>query len=327
VRLEGLARLQNLRVTGAGAYVLAAGLSILAIGVRLPFLGAGFFTASYLTSFPAIMLATFFGGIAGGVTATALTAIGTWYFLLPPFMSFGLPTFSGFVSLVGFLSVSAFNILAIHWLRFSLDRNRALADERELLLRELQHRVKNNFQTIQSFLYLQMRRSDNDEVKAVLTEANARLAVFVQAHDNIYGLSGRIDFRDHMKRLCARLEKGSRHRVLYEGDSADWPVEQVVRLTMIVNEMIMNGIRHGNGGTGTPIIVRLRRALPDRATELAVSARGRFPAGFTLTAGKGLGMRIIAGLAGQLHAELAVEEGPEQDFLLLRLPEDGETSA
>ena len=71
-------------------------------------------------------------------------------------------------------------------MRASRDRYAALAAERELLLREVNHRVGNSLQIIASLLHLQASRASQDDVKAALTNAMGRVAAVAQVHRRLY---------------------------------------------------------------------------------------------------------------------------------------------
>ena len=87
------------------------------------------------------------------------------------------------------------------------ERERNLQD-RELLLREVNHRVKNNLQVIISLMRLQAGRSDNEEVRAAFEEACGRVSTITELHVDLFAGAdiGALDFGAYLHALCRRLE-------------------------------------------------------------------------------------------------------------------------
>ncbi len=211
------------------------------------------------------------------------------------------------------------------------ERDSALA-EKDLLMREVNHRIKNSLQVVSSLLSLQGQAVGDSRLRAHLDEAGRR----VQAISDIHRLLYRIDdvrfipFHDYLSALCRDLERsalsdGGAWRLELAVEPVDVPTDQAVPLGLIANELVMNAIKHAypNGapnGDGQPIAVGLTR---DEAgtIQLTVSDSGvGLPFEFDWRRSRSLGMRLIHALSSQLGATLAVDPADPGTRFAVRMP-------
>ncbi len=118
----------------------------------------------YVTFFPAVIVASFLFGVRLGSVSAILCGLLAWYFFIPPHHSFVLTRATGF-ALAFYLFVVATDLSLVHWMQTAnrqlareRERSESLAVTRELLFRELQHRVSNNLQVAAGLLSMQKRR-------------------------------------------------------------------------------------------------------------------------------------------------------------------------
>jgi two-component sensor histidine kinase len=195
-------------------------------------------------------------------------------------------------------------------------------NQRALLMREMNHRVKNSLQLVTSLLSLQSKRASRP-TKRQLEVAAQRIRSIAQVHDLLHrGHQLRsVELRAYFEALCSDLEAlepeggkgGSKggpdggprtgHRIELEADELQVPTEQAVALGIIVNELVVNAIKHGLASARDGLIqVRLQK-LPEEVLRLEVTDRGRgLPADFSATASKGVGMHLVMAMATQLRA-------------------------
>ncbi|HMK46167.1 MAG TPA: PAS domain S-box protein [Methanocella sp.] len=199
--------------------------------------------------------------------------------------------------------------------------DRKLADERlrnslrekEVLLKEVHHRVKNNMQIISSLLNLQLSGIDQEPVRQILTESQNRIRSIALVHERMYMSDdlARIDFLEYMKSLGSRLLQSyaisSRHVDLaIDGDPVFLGVDQAVPCGLIVNELISNSLKHAFLGRSNGII-RIRMQSGAQNMIIIEDDGAGVPDGFTVAEARSMGMQLVSALAGQLDGTIALE--------------------
>ncbi|MEK0085586.1 sensor histidine kinase [Benzoatithermus flavus] len=201
------------------------------------------------------------------------------------------------------------------WAMITQERERSLR-ERELMLREINHRVKNNLQVIISLLRLQANRSGSDEVRDAFDEACGRVSTITELHSALFEGTqiSTLDFGSYLHELCARLEAGMRGARVGEirievdsqpGSAID--LDRAVPLGLIVNELVTNAIRHGladrHGGT---VQVRFRPDGDRYVLSVHDDGPGIVANGETVLE-QGLGMQLVHGFVKRLQGTLTID--------------------
>ena len=194
----------------------------------------------------------------------------------------------------------------------SRDRYAALAAERELLLREVNHRVGNSLQIIASLLHLQANSSTQDDVKAALTNAMGRVAAVAQVHRRLYTshdlksvlLNQYLDALLEDLRRSAEGNKMSRLTVTAEPIEID--PDRAVAIGIIVNELVMNAVKYAYPDGSGPIHVDLRAEGDELVLSIADDGVGLNVK--TDPRSTGMGQRIVTAMATKLDAR--VERDP-----------------
>lgn len=185
---------------------------------------------------------------------------------------------------------------------------------KEILLQEVNHRVKNSLQVVTSLLTLQARQVKDPEVVRVLDEARARISVVAGLHQRLYSTSehDRVDFASYVRELAARTVSafGGDGRVRLElGGLQDGVVlllNQAVPLALVVSEMLTNAVKYAFVGRDDGVI-RLEVTKDEGAICILVADDGcGLPAGFDPAKSTGLGMRIITLLTRQARGQLEI---------------------
>lgn len=193
-------------------------------------------------------------------------------------------------------------------------RTSALASalrEREVLLSEIHHRVKNNLQLVSSMLALQAR-SAGPEAQHALAEGQRRIDSIALVHEQLYGSRNLsvVNFGQYIQALIPELCRGTAERIDVVLDLLDveLPPERAIPCGLLVSELVTNALKHGfpNGCRGT-LKVQLER-VPGQRLCLTVKDDGvgltrEFPGG----ADASLGLDLVAIFAKQLAAEVVVE--------------------
>ena len=208
-------------------------------------------------------------------------------------------------------------VLVMHDITERKERERALANallEKETLLREVYHRVKNNLQVLTSLFRLQVRALAPGPAKAALQDATDRVLAMALVHEKLYQSDAlsQIDLADYIRDLCQRL--ATTFGVAEQGITLQCDVEPVettleiaVPLGLIVNELISNCLKHAfPGGRSGEVLIRLERLAEDKVS-LTVSDNGvGLPVGLDPIVGKSLGLKLVTMLCRQLEAKLTI---------------------
>jgi two-component sensor histidine kinase len=194
----------------------------------------------------------------------------------------------------------------------SRDRYAALAAEREVLLREVNHRVGNSLQIIASLLHLQANSSTEDDVKAALTNAMGRVAAVAQVHRRLYtshDLKSVLlnQYLDALLEDLRRSAEGNRmSRLTLKAEPIEIDPDRAVAIGIIVNELVMNAVKYAYPDGAGPIHVDLTAQGDDVVLSIAddgVGLNARSDPRST-----GMGQRIVSAMASKLDA--GVERDP-----------------
>jgi two-component sensor histidine kinase len=197
-------------------------------------------------------------------------------------------------------------------IRASRDRFAALAAEREVLLREVNHRVGNSLQIIASLLHLQASSAPQDDVKAALTNAMGRVAAVAQVHRRLYtshDLKSVLlnQYLDALLEDLRRSAEGNRmSRLTLQADSVEIDPDRAVAIGIIVNELVMNAVKYAYPDGAGPIHVVLRVEGDDVVLSIADDGVGLNVK--TDPRSTGMGQRIVSAMAIKLEA--SVERDP-----------------
>jgi two-component sensor histidine kinase len=194
----------------------------------------------------------------------------------------------------------------------SRDRYAALAAEREVLLREVNHRVGNSLQIIASLLHLQANSSTVDDVKAALTNAMGRVAAVAQVHRRLYtshDLKSVMlnQYLDALLEDLRRSAEGNRmSRLTLKAEPVEIDPDRAVAIGIIVNELVMNAVKYAYPDGAGPIHVDLNAQGDDLLLSITDDGVGLNVK--TDPRSTGMGQRIVTAMASKLEAN--VERDP-----------------
>jgi two-component sensor histidine kinase len=232
---------------GLGA---AVGITIVATLLRLvaePFLPPGF---PYVTYFPAVIITGFGFGLRAGTICATLSGLCAWYFFIPPVHSFDLGA-PAIVALLFYAFVVAVDLGLIHLMMWAFAREarthrelETLLEQQRLLEREVDHRVKNLFQTLSGLVSLSER---NAETTGELAEAlRSRIAAMGRSHSILRGaLAGdRTTLKQVFDTALEPFDTGD-SRIAFNGPAVVPGGSAMLSLSLIVNELATNAMKHG----------------------------------------------------------------------------------
>jgi len=201
--------------------------------------------------------------------------------------------------------------------------------EKESLLKEIHHRVKNNLQVISSLLRLQFGPIKNLETQAALKDMEGRLRSMALVHEHLYGGEnlGSVDLDTYLKQLCTQLFHAlvappRSVQLRLDLASVRLEIDQAVPCGLLVNELVSNAFKHAfPKGRAGEVRVELQ-PLPDgSAFRLRVADTGvGLPAAFDLQRLKSLGLGLVVTLTRQLQGKLRIGPGPGAEFVVVFTP-------
>ena len=197
-------------------------------------------------------------------------------------------------------------------------------DEKETLLKEVHHRVKNNLQVISSLLQLQSSSLAEPRLLRLFREAQDRVRAMALVHECLYrsGNMAAVNFGDHVKELAGNLLRsynvgGAPVKLETEADPARLDIDVAVPLSLIVNELVTNALKHafaeGRGGT-----LRVRfRALDNRMLSLSIADDGPGLAeGYDLEKSAAIGLKVVRILVNQIRGRMEAVSSPGATFTI-----------
>ncbi|UEM06282.1 PAS domain S-box protein [Skermanella rosea] len=181
--------------------------------------------------------------------------------------------------------------------------------DKTVLLREINHRVKNSLQLVSGLLNLQMASLIDQSARSLLREASDRISAVARVHHRLYQTDRfrTLDFAAFLEEMCDDLIKASGERVC-DIDLATEPLEvsidHAAPLGLITNELITNAIKHR--GADPAVIKVTLECWPD-GYALTVSDQGPgLPPGFDAAKSRTLGMRIVTALTRQIGGMMEI---------------------
>jgi PAS domain S-box-containing protein len=191
--------------------------------------------------------------------------------------------------------------------------------EKEALLQEVHHRVKNNLQIISSLLSMQASEIHDREVVAKLADSERRVKSMALIHEHLYGNDdmSSIDMADYVRDLAGELFSCYARNPLVtprlDLAPAKLAIDQAIPCGLILNELITNALKYAYPAGEGEIAIRI--GAEEQKFRLTVSDQGvGLPTHFNSETSKSLGMTLIEVLTNQLDGELEIGPPPGASF-------------
>lgn len=200
-----------------------------------------------------------------------------------------------------------------------VERLHTSLQEKEVLLREIHHRVKNNLQIFSSLLDLQVMRTDDPSVQELLRNNQSRMNSIALVHERLSQANDltEISLGEYVQGLVVTLVRinainPNQITLRIQADSnIQVSPDRAIPIGLILHELISNALKHGLQGGGGEIFVELDQTLAGQA-RLGVSDSGnRLSATFDPNATDSLGFQLINSLVQQISGTLQIEQGTQ----------------
>lgn len=307
---------------------VGVGLALIAVATRYALNPAMGNVAPYAFVFLAVTVSAVAAGWRSGLVAMVVGQTLAWYFIASPI---GL-----MASLrpedVGGLAISTLSqailLLTIALYQREVDKGTHERERRLTLLdealKEIDHRTRNNYQTVLALIELQSRSATDDGVRDALRQVSDRIQAIANASQRLAADSAdlsavRLD--DHLCGLVQQIQRG----LSRDGIRIDCEVDEVMAspakatsISIIVNELVTNAIKHAFNGEGSGhVIVKGRQGSGFEliVTDDGGGMDGRKPAGDS-----GLGSRLVESFARQLGARHEVQSSEQGTTHRLVIP-------
>lgn len=196
------------------------------------------------------------------------------------------------------------------------ERLKSSLQEKEVMLREIHHRVKNNLQIMASLLRLQSESLDDPAALAAFEQSRQRIRSMALVHEELYHSQNlaQVDLASYLQKLGAYLHSaygsGPAVEILVEAEQVHVSVEKAIPCGLIVNELVSNAMKYAfEGRARGTITIQLRTRGDELLLRVADNGVG-LPAGLEIERSETLGLQLVSILAHQLEGELQLEDAP-----------------
>ena len=191
--------------------------------------------------------------------------------------------------------------------------------ERETLLKEIHHRVKNNLQIISSILNIQSRKLEDDSARSAVKEGRSRIKTMSLIHEKLYSTSelSVINMKEYIHELSEFLVKTYRpdNNISREIETEEivLDIDQAIPVGLILNELISNSLKYAFDSKGGSLKIRMLKKFEQLHLEVSDNGIG-LPENFNDI--KSMGMRLVNSLTEQIEGVLDIKTHPGTSFII-----------
>ena len=222
------------------------------------------------------------------------------------------------------------NLLKAHHNLYKIKRElEEQIHEKETLLKEVHHRVKNNLQTVSSLLSLQARSIEDEKIKSLIKSSQNRVISMAMVHEMLYMRDdiSKIEYKSYVQELgeyLVRSVKGSKNNVSLKVDITDIQlgIDTAIPLGLLINEAVTNALKYGirNDDEGEIYITLKKEAEQDYVLSIGDNGIG-FPDRVNFKNTKSLGLKLIHNLARQLKGDIVRDVSKKGTNYVLKFKE------
>jgi len=199
--------------------------------------------------------------------------------------------------------------------------------EKNMLLKEIHHRVKNNLQVISSLLSLQQRQINDPKAAQAIQEGRNRVKAMALIHQNLYqdtDLVG-VDASDYISKLTKNLIKNyktedKKIELYIDADPIKLNIDTIIPLGLVINELISNALKYAFVNKPSGAIDILLKSSSDTLTLSVIDNGKGLPEDFSVDHVSSLGFRLIKAFSNKLKADLKINSSNEGTKISLIIP-------
>ncbi|MDH7513082.1 MAG: PAS domain S-box protein [Clostridiales bacterium] len=189
---------------------------------------------------------------------------------------------------------------------------KAALKEKDVMLREIHHRVKNNMQIMSSLLRLQARQTTDEKAREALSESHTRIRSMAIIHEKLYQSKdfASIDFADYIEKMVTHLfavYEVDTERVRFKIDvrHVEMDINRAIPCGLIINELVSNALKYAfPGGKKGELVIRMFRDEGGKYSLIVKDTGSGFPESIDVQMPQTLGLQIVADLTKQLDGKL-----------------------
>lgn len=224
-------------------------------------------------------------------------------------------------------AISLENSRLVEKMKRAEDQIKKSLGEKEVLLKEIHHRVKNNLQIIHSMLNLQLPYIQNQHAIGLFKESQNRIYSMALIHEKLYQSESlaKIDIVHYIQSLAANLLLSfgmteNSIELLIEAESISFGIDTLIPCALIINELVSNSLKHDFPGSQRNrkgrIVISLHR-ISDNEFVLTVGDNGvGLPEGFRIEDSKSLGLELVRVLVKQLRGAINLKATGGTEFVI-----------
>jgi PAS domain S-box-containing protein len=205
------------------------------------------------------------------------------------------------------------------------ERIKAQLKEKEVLLKEIHHRVKNNLQIISSLLNLQSTYIKDQQALGMFKESQNRVRSMALIHEKLYQSKdiARVDFAEYIRNLAGNLIRSygsspAMVKLVIDADQISLGVDTAIPCGLIINELVTNSLKYAfPDGRHGEIRVSLKRENGDGLYRLVIADNGvGLPASIELRKTTTLGLQLVTTLVDQLNGSIEIRRGNGTEYIV-----------
>jgi two-component sensor histidine kinase/Tfp pilus assembly protein PilF len=197
-------------------------------------------------------------------------------------------------------------------------------EEKDILLKEIHHRVKNNLQIIWSLLDLQSNSINDIHIKDAINDGKNRVSSMATIHQMLYQNddAGNISFDEYIRKLIQQIMSTHSHAkdidlTIQIPKDLKFDIDTSIPLGLIVTELFTNALKYGTNTSSPGAITILLQHIEEKNYQLTIKDNGKgLPDHFKIITSKSLGLRLVKNLSKQIKGEFIHQNNDGAEFII-----------